>query len=110
MDALMYGELVITNNCVLVNEQGDEVLLLWPKDATGWDAATQAILYESSDGIIHELRDGDQLKLGGGGDSVDESGFDKEAFLASTDWISAPDVSCFRDIVWEISDVRPGTP
>jgi hypothetical protein len=110
MDALMYGELVIDNDCVLLNERGDEVLLVWPKDATGWDAATQTILYESSDGIIHELSDGDQLKLGGGGSSADEGGLDKVALVADVEWVSAPDASCLRDIVWEVSDARPGTP
>lgn len=110
MDALMYGELIIDENCVLLNEQGDEVLLIWPKGATGWDAAAQTILFEGSDGIVHELRDGDQLQLGGGGASTAEGGLDKEAFLADTDWVSAPDASCLREIVWGVSDARLGTP
>ncbi len=110
MDALMYGELIIDNGCVLLNEQGDEVLLVWPRRATGWDEATETVFFESSDGTVHELRDGDQLQLGGGGGSVDEGGLDQEALLAQTDWVSAPDASCLRDIVWEVSDARLGTP
>ena len=110
MYTLMYGELIVEDKCVLLDEQGDEVLLVWPKGTTGWDVATRTIFFESSDGTVHELRDGDQLQLGGGGTSADEGGLDKEAFLADTDWVSAPDASCLRDTVWGVSDARLGTP
>ena len=110
MDALMVAELVVDKGCVLVSEEGEEVLVIWPKNQTGWDPAAETVLFERSDGTILELRDGDLLELGGGGDNIYEAGASRESLVESTDWVSPPDDSCLRDIVWSISDVKVKTP
>jgi hypothetical protein len=107
--ALMFGELIIDDGCVLLRETGEEVLLLWPKDQTGWDPATETILFETSDGAVLELRSGALLELAGGGNSTQEGGGTPESLVAGIDWVSQPDDACLRDIVWGISAVKPST-
>lgn len=108
--ALMFGELIIGDSCVLLSETGEEVLLLWPKDQTGWDPATETILFETSDGGVLELRDGDFLELAGGGNSTQEGGGTPESLVEGIDWVSQPDDACLRDIVWGISAVKLSAP
>ena len=110
MDALMVGQLVVDDGCVLVSEAGEEVLVIWPQNQTGWDPAAETVLFERSDGTVLELRDGDLLELGGGGDNIYEAGGTPESLVDGVDWVSVPDDSCLRDVVWAISDVNLQTP
>jgi hypothetical protein len=56
--ALISGTLEITDRCVRLGEQGNDVLLVWPADATVWNPEQRTIRYTNRDGATVELRDG----------------------------------------------------
>jgi len=104
-EALIAGTVRITDGCVVLSEQGADVLLLWPSEETIWNTETEAVSFETLGGAIVELRDGDRVSLAGGGSSVDEGGKSASEFLASVDWVSEPDASCVTDTRWFVNDV-----
>ena len=103
--ALIAGTVRIADGCVLLNEQGADVLLVWPSESTLWNAETKVVSFETFDGGIVQLRDGDTVSLGGGGSSFEEGGQSAEEFLASVDWVAKPDASCVTDTRWFVNDV-----
>lgn len=98
--ALIRGVLVITDDCVLLDERGESVLLVWPDDMVSWDAGNATVEVPTGDGPTEELHDGDTVRLGGGGSSVAEGGLPAADFVESIDWIAAPDPSCVTDTRW----------
>jgi hypothetical protein len=103
-EALIQGTLRITDDCVLLNEQGDDVLLVWPADRTTWMPETGTISFERNDGQTVPLADGDEVTFGGGGSSVDEGGMEAEDWVASLEWVSEPPSACVTDTRWSIGD------
>lgn len=112
MDALTTGVLRITERCVLLETAGGESeLLVWPADRTQWDEATRTIRYTNPPfGPEFTLRDGQPVSLGGGGDATGEGGVSPAEWIASIDWVSAPDRSCPMDIRWYVSSVAAQGP
>jgi len=104
-DALIFGTIHVGDGCVLLNEQGDDVLLVWPSDKTSWNPATEVVSFDTRRGTTLELHEGDTVSLGGGGTSVAEGGLSAAEFLASVDWVSEPDPSCVPEIRWFVGDV-----
>ncbi len=102
--ALIQGTLRITNECVLLDERGDEVLLVWPGDRASWDPDTRTIAFQAGDGVV-TLADGDEVTFGGGGSSADEGGLRSEDWVATVPWVSEPDPACLRDIRWFIGEL-----
>lgn len=110
--ALIEGILKVSDECVLLHERGEDVLLVWPADRTSWDPDTKTINYESTDGAATTLRDGDLVTFGGGGSSVNEDGIGDEEFIASVDWVAEPAPSCVVDTRWFVGDLvrSPSSP
>jgi hypothetical protein len=102
MEALIQGTLRITADCVFLNEQGDDVLLVWPADRTTWTAETGTISFARDDGQTVSLADGDEVTFGGGGSSVDEGDMEAEDWVAAIEWVSEPLPACVTDTRWSI--------
>jgi len=107
MDALTTGVLRITDRCVVLETAGGESeLLVWPADRTRWDEATRTIRFTNPPfGPEFTLQDSQSVSLGGGGDGTDESGVTPAEWVASIDWVAAPDPSCPMQIRWSVSEV-----
>jgi hypothetical protein len=103
--ALIAGTLEITDRCVRLGEQGNDVLLVWPADATVWNPEQRTIRYTNRDGATVELRDGTQVSFGGGGDSSTEGGEPPQAWANRVDWVSPPASDCLTDARWWVNDV-----
>lgn len=88
-----------------LDEQGTDVLLVWPADATVWNAEQRTIRYTNRDGATVELRDGTRVSFGGGGDSSTEGGEPPQAWANRIDWVAPPASECLTDTRWWINDV-----
>ena len=104
-DALIHGTIRISGDCVVLDEQGDEVLLVWPADRTRWDASSQSITFENRDGTRDTFSDGDLVVMGGGGSSLGEGGTSSEEWVSSIDWTVRPSDACLRDVRWFVAQV-----
>lgn len=103
--ALIAGTLKVTEECVLLDERGEDVLLVWPADRTHWNPESRTIAFETSDGQMLTLSDGQEVKIGGGGSSMEEGGLSAEAFVTGLNWVSGPQRSCVTDGRWFVADV-----
>ena len=102
-DALTRGTLRIGDRCVLLDTAGrEQSLLVWPAARTEWDAADGTIGFANPDGTSFRLRDGEPVSLGGG---EAQGGVSGPVWVASVDWVSAPDPSCPMDERWYVSGV-----
>ncbi|HEV8053264.1 MAG TPA: hypothetical protein VGP30_00385, partial [Candidatus Limnocylindrales bacterium] len=109
-DALTSGTLQITDECVLL-EAGDELeLLVWPADRTTWLAADRVISFENTDGSKNQLRDGDAVSFGGGGDSTREGGTSAADWVEGIDWVSRPAASCPKDVTFWVGEFAGASP
>ena len=104
-DALISGTLEIDDRCVLLDEGGGAVLLVWPSATTTWDSSTSAVSIATPDGQRVALEDGDTATFSGGGSSVAEGGSSVEEFLASTEWVQAPSPGCVTDTRWFVTNL-----
>jgi hypothetical protein len=105
-DALNTGTLRITQTCVFLETAGGESeLLVWPADRTRWDASAGTVGFTNSDGTEVNLRDGELVTFGGGGDSTVEGGVSGEEWVARTEWVARPDGSCPMEIRWYVNEV-----
>lgn len=103
--ALISGTIQITDRCVLLDEGGDAVLLVWPHEGTTWDGEEMAVELVGRSGERAVLQDGDQVSFGGGGSSVDEDGTTASDFLESVTWISEPHRECVGDVRWFVGEL-----
>jgi hypothetical protein len=103
-EALISGTLRIADNCVLLDERGELVLLVWPEDQTEWDSQTNTVRYDAGDGFIATLGGGDTVSFGGGGSSEAEGGMTAESFLESVNWVARPDNQCVADTRWFVGE------
>jgi hypothetical protein len=106
--ALIEGVLVVTDQCVLLDERGEDVLLAWPADRTSWDPDSKTISFETTDGEAITLRAGDRVSFGGGGSNIEEDGQTAEDFVASLDWVAEPSRSCVVDTRWFVGELASG--
>ena len=104
-DALIHGTIEIRDDCVLLDEQGEEVLLVWPADRTRWDPASGSITVEDFDGTQNTFSDASQVVMGGGGSSLIEGGQNSEEWVSSIDWVRRPSDNCLRDTRWFVTEV-----
>jgi hypothetical protein len=96
----------ITGKCVFLEEAGGVLaLLVWPADRTTWNSDAHAVTFVNQDRSEVTLHDGDRVSLGGGGDSVAESGISGEEWIRQTDWVARPASSCPSDVRWSVADV-----
>lgn len=103
--ALVRGSLQIDDRCVLLDEQGEDVLLVWPADRTAWNAEGGTVTFIRNNGQVARLRGGDQVSLGGGGSSRGEDGLAADEFMAGIDWVAEPDPECVVDSRWFIYEL-----
>lgn len=103
--ALIEGVLKVTEECVLLDERGDDVLLVWPADRVGWDAEAETVTFESAGGEVVILSHGDRVAFGGGGSSQQEGGQSAEQFVEGLEWVSPPDAACVVDTRWFVYDI-----
>lgn len=104
-EALIEGTLRVTPECVLLDERGEDVLLIWPADRTRWNAPSRTISFTTGEGRTVTLSDGDPVAFGGGGSGVEEGGRPPAEFLAATEWVAEPRASCVTDTRWFIDEV-----
>ena len=99
--ALIAGSLQIAHDCVTLQEDGGElVLLVWPSHGTTWHPESRIIEYSDGDQTV-ELSHGEDVAFGGGGDSLHEGGLSPSEWTDSVDgWASEPDPSCPADVRW----------
>lgn len=105
--ALIEGVLRVTEDCVLLDERGNDVLLVWPADRVGWDAEPETVTFESTRGDVVTLGDGDRVAFGGGGSSQLEGGESGEQFVEAVEWVSRPNADCLVDTRWFVYDIVP---
>lgn len=103
--ALSQGTLQVTDECVLLDEQGEDVLLVWGAGQVTWNADERSVTIEDADGTV-TVADGDEVRLSGGGSSVEEGGDPSEEWAAGIDWTSEPAPSCLTDTRWFVGDVE----
>lgn len=109
-EALLTGQLVVTESCVTLLHAGsdkEKILLVWPSEATTWNSASSTTGYTHR-GRAFEFSHGDELSVGGGGSSFAEDGLSSDQFVASIDnWVSEPEPSCVTDERWFVGDIGP---
>ena len=103
--ALIQGVLGVDDTCVLLDERGDDVLLVWPADRIAWDPVSRAVAFERTDGTVVTLADGESVTMSGGGSSVEEGGLEAEEWLVSIGWVSEPAAACVTGTRWFVGDV-----
>jgi hypothetical protein len=106
-EALIQGTLQVTEECVFLDEQGENVILVWPADRTTWNAETRTITFENLDGETVTLGAGDEVGMSGGGSAVNEDGVPNEEWAAGIDWVSPPAASCLTDTRWFVAEAQP---
>lgn len=105
-DALTAGRIRITDDCVFLEGPGKErSLLVWPADRSAWTANSRTITFRNPDGSTVPLRDGDQVTIGGGGDSDVESSISGDEWVRRTEWVAAPAPSCPIRVRWSVTEV-----
>ena len=99
------GRLRITDACVFLEAPSGVTLLYWPSDRTTWRPEPPAITFANFDGSIVTVRDGDQVALGGSGDSAADSGVAGKDLVARMAWVARPSLSCSLDRWWVVGAV-----
>jgi hypothetical protein len=98
-DALLEGELLITEKCVYLKDPDDLVfLLVFPADISEWLATDNAIGFTRPPSGTVTIHNGDLVSLGGSSPSPGE-------WVAEIDWIKEPDPSCSTDLGWRVGEV-----
>jgi hypothetical protein len=109
--ALLTGALRITESCVLLEgPDGSSSLLVWPRDQTRWDPRARQIQWRNLEGEVLELRDGQEVGLGGSGQLLSDDAISVEArswdeWVGAVDWAAEPDPVCRADSSWSVGDV-----
>lgn len=105
-EALIHGTLQVTDECVLLKEQGDDVLLVWPADRTTWNPDARTVTFENPNGGTVTIEGGDDVRIGGGGSGVDEDGVSNEEYVSRREWVLSPKPSCVTDTRWGVGSVQ----
>lgn len=105
MAARNEGTLVLTDQCVYLERDGERELLIWPANETSWSPATAEIRFRRSNGDVMTMRDGQRVVLGGGALSLTVDGLNGQKVARQFDWVAEPDAGCIADVPWLVSDV-----
>jgi hypothetical protein len=101
----MEGTIHVTDQCVLFEVQGEEVLLAWPAARTSWDRATRNITFTNRDGVRQIFSDTNRLMFQGSSSRA-QDGQTNEAWAAALDWASPPAGECLRDVRLFVDEVQ----
>lgn len=109
--ALTSGTLQISDACVFLEADGSASLLVWPREATKWDASTGTIQFQNRNGEIIDLRDGQSVSLGGSRTIFEDQPSGEAtswgAWLSSIEWVAEPDPNCSADASWAVGQAVP---
>ena len=97
------GTLRIVDGCLLLESDGEHLLLVWPADRTRWNAIDRAISFTTLAGEDVTIESGQAVVLTGGGSSVEEDG---PGWAADIDWVQAPHDACLTDGAWFVNDAQ----
>jgi hypothetical protein len=103
-EALISGTLKVTSDCVFLQSGSEDVVLVWPEEATDWEPDSATISYGSGRERV-KLAGGDEVSFGGGGSSVQEDGLKAAEWMRSVKWVSQPASSCVTDTRWFVGDL-----
>ena len=103
--ALAFGTIRITDNCVFLDERGDQVLLVWLADRTAWDPADRSITFRNIDDTEVTVHHGDAVELGGGGESPELTDGVGPEWVSTVDWAARPGPRCPIHAGWRVSEV-----
>ncbi len=101
------GTLRINDVCVVLESPGEVALLFWPADRTTWKASFRSITFENYDGSVVTVHDGNNVVLGGSGDSEAESGISGADWVRQMTWVAPPASSCAFEAWWGVGAVAP---
>jgi hypothetical protein len=101
----MDGTIHVSDRCVLLEVQGEEVLLAWPAARTSWDPATRNIAFTNRDGTRQIFSDTNRLMFQGSSSRA-PNGQTNEAWAASVNWVSPPASECLRDVRLFVDEVQ----
>jgi hypothetical protein len=101
----MDGTVHVSDRCVLLEVQGEEVLLEWPVARTSWDPATRNITFTNRDGRPQIFSDTNHLMFRGSSSRA-QNGQTNEAWAASWNWVSPPARECLRDVRLFVDEVQ----
>ena len=107
MQARNEGTLVVTNECVFLERDGERTLLLWPADQTSWSVETKKIRFRRSNDEVIARGDGEPIVLGGGAFEMTVDGPNGEKVPREVDWTAEPNAACAAEPRWLVSDVEP---
>ena len=102
------GVVRLTDECAMLEvPNGDVLLLVWPADATTWQAESETILYRGFGGGVVEVGDGQEVVLSGSGEPFvgPEVEVTMTEWVAAREWEAAPRVSCAAVQTWSIGEV-----
>lgn len=99
------GRLRTTDECVFLDAPSGVTLLVWPSDRTAWTSEPPTITFRNFDGSIVTVRDGDDIVLGGSGDSQADGGLSGEDWVKRIVWVVPPSPSCSLDQRWFVGAV-----
>ena len=106
-EALLEGTLRIDDSCVTVEANGERLLVVWPSDSTQWDPDAHTITYGATDDEADVvLRDGDTMKVGGGGWAAGEAEDDPADWAGSTEWVNEPADECLTDVRFFLGELQ----
>lgn len=96
LNARRGGTLAISDECaVLLGPDGEPIMTpVWGNARTQWDAEAQEIVFDDDRGQV-QLRDGDELRVGGG--AVDGD--------SDLSWVAEPHSSCPEDL-WAVHSIE----
>ena len=100
------GTLRITATCVLLDQGGALLLVVWPSNRVQWEPDSQTVAFMNLDGNVVRLLDGIHVTLVGGGGSVAESGVSPEVWMQSMQWVAPPEPGCLLDEYWVVGLVN----
>lgn len=104
MEALTGGTLRLAEDCAFLDTGDEDMLLVWPADRTTWNPDGRTVTLEDFNGDRGTGGDGDAIRVGGGGSTVDEGAAPGDEWVERIDWVSAPDESCPTDSRWIVGE------
>jgi hypothetical protein len=87
--ALFPGVLRVTDDCVFLEQNGRNVLLIWDPHRVRWDAFRTQINHRNDNGAAVTVADGAKIEIGGGG----AQDF-PEPYIERAAWLSEPNDAC----------------
>jgi hypothetical protein len=104
---------MIGASCVVVRDgNGDAWQLLWAEGRTTWNDQSRTLAFQNLDGEVIEVRDGDNVVLGGSGqifsDPLDPESVDWATWKQEIEWVAEPREECATR-AWAVGSLGLGS-